>query len=99
MSCATRTSKVISQCARGCYPLDGSLNSDVLRWLEGRTAIRTIRPATGNQHAWLLPRPAPQNPPYLQTALAANRLFVSRPIPQPDGTTGWRIYTATVPRH
>ncbi|MCW3048253.1 MAG: hypothetical protein JWO74_2537 [Solirubrobacterales bacterium] len=85
MSCATGKSKVISNCARWCYPLDGSLNSDVLVWLEGRTAIHAIRPATGDQHAWLLPRPASQAPPYVRAALAANRLFVSIPAPEPTG--------------
>jgi hypothetical protein len=99
MSCATGKSKVISQCARGCQSLGASLNPEVLIWLQGRSAVHAIRPATGDQHVWLLPRPAAQHPPYVQAALAANRLFVSRPVPQPDGTTGWRIYTTSVPRH
>jgi hypothetical protein len=98
MSCATGRSKVISRCARGCQALGAPLNPDVLIWLQGRSAIHAIRPATGDQHVWVLPRPTPQNPPYVQAALGANRLFVSRPVPQTDGTTGWRIYTATVPR-
>jgi hypothetical protein len=99
MSCTTGKSKVISHCARGCQALGAALNPDVLVWLEGRSAIHAIRPASGDEHAWLLPRPAPQNPPFLQAALAANRLFVSRPVHQHDGTIGWRIYAATVPRH